>query len=406
MRTLVLLTLATTLAAHAAAPSYESAIQPLLAARCLACHNGPSGQAGLSVASRDDLLKGGKSGAAVVPGKPVDSLLLTMIAAGTMPKAGPKLSSEEVGAVRAWIEAGALREGERESVRKPVRERDVQAILSAKCWVCHGRREQKAGLDLRTLAAMQRGGKSGPAVIGGDPAGSLMVQRITRQEMPPPKLQEEFSVRGLTADELQILEQWIQEGAVEDREEPAAVEQVRPKDREFWAFRAPQPPPAGASVDSLLLAKLKPAGLTFNPPADRRTLVRRVYLDLTGLPPTPEQLAGHLADADPKFYPKLVDRLLDSPRYGERWGRYWLDAAGYADSEGGYQRRFFAAACVAVPGLCDPVVQRRQAVRQVSDRADGRGRVVRLSGADGVQHGGNRPAGGHGVLAHGAGLDL
>ncbi|MBL8294700.1 MAG: PSD1 domain-containing protein [Bryobacterales bacterium] len=335
MRKPVLLILVTTLVASGEAPRYESGIQPLLAARCQGCHNSKSAQAGLSVATRDDLLKGGKSGAAVVPGKPVDSLLLTMVAAGTMPKAGAKLTEAEVARIRTWIEGGALRDGEQESARKPVRERDVHAILSAKCWVCHGRREQKGGLDLRTLGSMRQGGKSGPALVAGNPEGSLLVKRIVKQEMPPPKLQEEFSVRGLTADELQTLEQWIREGAVEDREEPAAVEQVRPKDREFWAFRAPQAPAEGASVDSLLLAKLKPAGLAFNPPADRRTLIRRLYLDLTGLPPTPEQLAADLADKDPRFYSKLVNRLLDSPRHGERWARYWLDAVGYADSEGG-----------------------------------------------------------------------
>ncbi|MCC6589630.1 MAG: DUF1549 domain-containing protein [Bryobacterales bacterium] len=322
---------------RADSPRFEQMVEPVLKARCAECHNDRARMGDLSVATRDGLLKGGKSGAAIVPGKPSDSLLLTMVSAGTMPKAGQKLTSDEIATIRRWIEGGALRAGEQEAALKPVRESDVHAILAAKCWVCHGRREQKAGLDLRTVASMRKGGKSGAAIAVGNADRSLLVQRIAKQEMPPPKLQEEYSVRGLTEDELRTVKAWIAAGAPLDDEKPvtAAVQNdplVKAKDRQFWAFQAPQRPaiPAGAANPIDALAKG-----TLRKEADRRVLIRRLYFDLIGLPPTPDEMAAALADTAPDAYRRLVDRLLESPRYGERWARYWLDAVGYADSEGG-----------------------------------------------------------------------
>jgi len=281
---------------------------------------------------RDALLKGGKSGAAVVPGKPNDSLLLSMTASGKMPMAGPKLMAAELATLRQWIEEGALNTGETAgAVRPMVAQRDVETILAAKCWVCHGRREQRAGLDLRTHASMRKGGKSGAAIIPGDAEGSLLVKRIAAQQMPPPSLQEQYSVRGLTDDELAKVKQWISGGAQPDDEQPIEVSvasdtAITAKDRAFWSFqapkRAPLPNPSAHPVDGFLRAKL--------PAAAPQALLRRAYFDLTGLPPTPEQIAQY-----DNNYERLLDQLLASPRYGERWARHWLDAVGYADSEGG-----------------------------------------------------------------------
>lgn len=307
---------------------FDSAAQ-IFRAKCLACHSAAAPSGGLSLASRDEILRGGKSGSPVVPGRPVDSLLMSMVSTGKMPMNGVRLNDAELGVIRRWIET--------ESAKPPVAERDIHAILSAKCWVCHGRRDRRAGLDLRSRDSLLKGGKSGPAIVAGDPDGSLLVKRIASQQMPPPNLQEQYSVRGLTDDELAKLRQWIAEGARPGLEEqpldpPAANDPaIKPKDREFWAFRPPQRPALsgnGNAIDTLMAAK----GRTIGAEARAGVLLRRATFDLTGLPPTPEEIAAFEAKPD---YAALVDRLLDSPRYGERWGRHWLDAAGYADSEGG-----------------------------------------------------------------------
>ena len=306
-----------------AAADFESAVAPVLRARCLPCHSAQARSGGLSVESRDDILRGGKSGPAVVSGKPLDSLLLSLASTGKMPMGAAKLPAAELEAIRTWIET--------ETAKPPIGERDVQAILSAKCWVCHGRRETKAGLDLRTTASMQKGGKSGAAIVPGNPDESLLVKRIARQEMPPPKLQEQFSVRGLTDDEFEKVKRWIADGARPGVEQAADVDPatdpaIKPKDREFWAFQAPRRAtiPAGTRnpIDALIRAK--------DPSAAPAALFRRAYFDLTGLPPTPEEITAY----DGR-YEALIDRLLASPRYAERAARQWLDAVGYADSEGG-----------------------------------------------------------------------
>ena len=303
---------------------FDTDVLPIFRAKCLSCHSAKVPSGGLALETADDVLRGGKSGGAIVAGKPSDSLLLSLVAAGKMPMGGARLSDTEITAIRTWIE--------REDRKPPVAERDVTAILAAKCWVCHGRREKMGGLDLRTQESILRGGKSGAAMVAGRPDDSLLVKRIASQEMPPPKLQEQYSVRGLTDDELAKVRQWISDGARPDFEKPIEVSvasdpAIRVKDREFWAFQTPVRP-AGAGIDSLALKPLAPR-------ANDMTLLRRAYFDLIGLPPTPEEVLAFEADKDPRRYEKLVDRLLASPRYGERWARHWLDAVGYTDSEGG-----------------------------------------------------------------------
>ncbi|MBM3784260.1 MAG: DUF1553 domain-containing protein [Acidobacteria bacterium] len=293
-----------------AAASFDE-VQAILRANCTSCHNASARTAGLSLESKSDILKGGKSGPAAVAGRPTESLLLSLASTGKMPPTPNKLRPAEIAAIRVWIE--------RETAQPPVAERDVQAILGAKCWVCHGRREKSAGLDLRTLASLTKGGKNGPAIVPGNPDASLLVKRIAAQEMPPPKLQEQFSVRGLTDSEFEKVKRWIAEGAKPDLEQPAHVPVISST---FWSFQTPAAGPQ-KSIDE------------FIPPSSQASplqLMRRAYFDLTGLPPTPEQVIAY--EKDPN-YEKLIDTLLASPRYGERWGRHWLDATGYADSEGG-----------------------------------------------------------------------
>ncbi len=338
-------------------PRFASHILPILRENCLQCHSGDSPQAELSLQTVDDILRGGKSGPAVVLRKPVESPLLTMVSSGAMPMGGKPLGKQEIALIRNWIENGAHGDtpGSSEPAKAATRvtEREVMAtILGAKCLSCHGRRRQEANLDLRTRESLLRGGKSGPAIVPGDPANSLLVRRIVTGEMPPPELQEEFSVRGLTSDELEKLRSWLAAGAPADNDEPVEFQAeedplVSAADRQFWSFQSPRRsavPKVKRSVkrngsvrtpiDAFLLGELEKKRLDFAEEADRLTLMRRAYFDLVGLPPSPEEIESYRVDPRPDAYERLVDRLLESPRYGERWARYWLDAAGYADSEG------------------------------------------------------------------------
>ncbi len=211
----------------------------------------------------------------------------------------------------------------------------AQAILSSKCVVCHGA-TQMSGLDLRSRESLLKGGKRGPGVVPGKAAESLLFQAIQGQgnlKMPPGKA-------SLTAAEIQTIQKWIDAGAAFDSK--AKVDAV------WWSFKKPvRPPvPAGSAnpVDAFVLAKLKEKGLQQVGDADRSTLVRRAYFDLHGLPPTPEQVDEFLKDSSPDAWAKLVDKLLESPRYGERWGRYWLDLVRYADTSGFETDHFFVSA--------------------------------------------------------------
>ena len=334
-------------------PGFETDVLPILRQHCLQCHSDQARQGGLSLETLDRVLAGGGSGSVVVAHKPLESRLLVLISSGGMPMGGEPLEAGAIDLVRRWIEAGMPGETPEAPVpaaAPPVREREVMAaILGAKCLPCHGRRRQEAGLDLRTREGLLKGGASGPAIVPGKPEESLLVRRIRAQEMPPPPLQEEFSVRGLTSVEFEKLQAWIARGAPPDPEEPprANLGQGPPagsQARQFWSFQPPRRPVEPAveakdrirnPVDAFLLARLEAEGLGFSPPADRLTLMRRSYLDLVGLPPSPEEIRSFLADSGPRAYERLVDRLLESPHYGERWARYWLDAVGYADSEGG-----------------------------------------------------------------------
>lgn len=216
---------------------------------------------------------------------------------------------------------------------------NIRPILKAYCFECHGEGEKlKADLDVRLRRFLARGGESGPAIVEGKPEKSLLLDRVTSGDMPPGK-------KKLTAQEIATLKSWIAAGAKVESPEPEMLAkgfQIADEDRKWWAFqpiRRPSVPQASAStrhpIDSFLLSKLSDKGLSFSPLADRLTLLRRATFDLTGLPPPPEEVDAFRKDASANAYEKVIDRLLASPQYGERWGRHWLDVAGYADSEGG-----------------------------------------------------------------------
>ena len=221
----------------------------------------------------------------------------------------------------------------------PSYEKDVRPILKANCFHCHGEAgHREGGLDLRLRRLIVAGGDSGPAIEPGDPESSYLLARLEAGEMPPGDTK-------LQPDEVATIGRWIAAGAPTLRDEPEQLddEYITEEERSFWAFQPvvrPEVPEVRhhdqvrTPIDAFLLARLEEHDLSFSPEADRLTLLRRACFDLLGLPPTLEQIEQFLADEAPDAYDRLLDRLLASPHYGERWGRHWLDVAGYADSEG------------------------------------------------------------------------
>ncbi|TXT21930.1 MAG: hypothetical protein FD138_3917, partial [Planctomycetota bacterium] len=226
----------------------------------------------------------------------------------------------------------------------PKFESDIAPILEARCLKCHGDGKLEAGLDLRRRFLILKGGDSGASFVEGKPEESLLLQKIAADEMPPKD-------EGRLDDKQKaLLRRWIASGAktVAEKEPPLdeaeQASRVSDEDRAFWAFQPPKRPavPKNSNpksqtsnpIDAFLLAKLAEKELTFNSEASKSVLLRRVTFDLIGLPPTIDELDDFVADDSPDAFERVVDRLLASPRFGERWGRQWLDIAGYADSDG------------------------------------------------------------------------
>jgi hypothetical protein len=211
-------------------------------------------------------------------------------------------------------------------------EAKIRPVLVERCYSCHSASAEKlkGNLLLDTREGTLKGGDQGPSVVPGDLDRSLLIKAVRFTDpdlrMPPKK--------KLPADQIADLEAWVRRGAPDPRAAVAgktAVDAARAKSH--WAFQ-PLKEPALRSVDEYIAASLEKKGLRPSPPADRRTLIRRVTYDLTGLPPTVEEVEAFVSDPAPDAYGKVVERLLDSPRYGERWGRHWLDVARYADTKG------------------------------------------------------------------------
>lgn len=222
-------------------------------------------------------------------------------------------------------------------------EKKVRPILVERCYECHSSEsgKSKGGLLLDSRPAMLQGGDTGPVVVSGEPDRSLLIEAVRYQkrelQMPPKG--------ALPTEELRVLEEWVRRGAPDPREQPA-VAGVKPRavnveqGRQHWAFKSVQqvqPPSGGHPVDAFLEVKLAENGLDFSPPADAVTFLRRATYDLTGLPPTVEETVAFTQAFEmdtERAVRQLIDRLLASPHYGEKWGRHWLDVARYADSNG------------------------------------------------------------------------
>jgi hypothetical protein len=220
-------------------------------------------------------------------------------------------------------------------------EKHIRPVLAEHCFKCHGPKKQMSGLRLDSRAALLQGGDGGPAVVPGEPEKSALIKAVRHlgQVQMPPK-------GKLPAQAVADLAAWVKMGAPWPSDQPAAHAEKADTWRKHWAFQSVKVPPLPkvrdrswpvTSVDRFVLAALEAKGLTPSAPADRRTLIRRATFDLLGLPPTPEEVADFEAESAAKpqaAWEKLIDRLLASPHYGERWGRYWLDIARYADTKG------------------------------------------------------------------------
>ena len=333
------------------APEFDRDVRPVFARACLACHgpNENTRQAGLRL-DTDAFI-----GRVVVPGdaeaSPLFQRLTQADQVGKMPPAssGPPLTDEQIDLVRRWIDGGAAWDGALaaadDAPAPPVRRvdfaREVRPILSENCFTCHGPDEQARQrglrLDVPEGPFADRGAFGGPVIVPGAADDSLLMRRVAaddaRVRMPfrlglntpvMPGADED----ALTPGEIETLRLWIDQGA-----------EWRP----HWAFVPPErpaaPPVADAAwprnaIDRFVLAGLEADGLVPSAETDRATLLRRVTLDLTGLPPTPAGLAAFLGDDSPDAYENAVDRLLASTAYGERMAVEWLDGARYADSSG------------------------------------------------------------------------
>lgn len=235
-------------------------------------------------------------------------------------------------------------------------ETKVRPVLADQCYKCHGEKKHSGNLRVDSREAILKGGDFGPSMVPGDPEKSKIIEAIRYAnhdlQMPP--------AGKLPDEQIKALEDWVKMGApwpggetkTADAAPPAKVWKITDAQRQWWslqpvkkvappAVKTPNPLGKGAkevwtqsAIDNFILARLEAAGLKPNPPADKRTLVRRAYFDLIGLPPSPEEVEAFINDKAPNAYEKVVDKLLASPQYGERWGRRWLDVARYADSNG------------------------------------------------------------------------
>jgi mono/diheme cytochrome c family protein len=228
-------------------------------------------------------------------------------------------------------------------------ENKVRPVLVDNCYKCHSHDapKLKGGLSLEFRELMLKGGDTGPAIVPGDPDRSLMIKAVRYTD---PDLQMPPKDAKLSDQQIADLETWVRMGAPDPRTTNSAAfaNLGRKSDRDHWAFKPVKMPPVPdvkdtnwvtTPVDAFILAKLEEKGMRPSPMADKRTLIRRATFDLTGLAPTLEELNAFLADDSPNAYEKVIDRLLASPQYGERWGRYWLDVARYADTKGDVKRQ-------------------------------------------------------------------
>jgi mono/diheme cytochrome c family protein len=336
---------------------FTQKVRPVLAQNCYKCHTDEA-KGGLRLDSHEAVLKGGDSGPAIVPGVPDKSLMIDAVRQTgdlKMPPRGVKLSDSDIANLTEWVKRGGTWDSAEATVPGVALtaaeakgapgadyfENKVRPILVNSCGNCH-QEKSSGGLSLTSRAALLKGGDSGPAVAPGDPEKSLLLIAVHQTgELKMPKGGK------LSSDDVAVLTEWIRMGAPwpQTKAPMVAGKQITEEMRHFWSFMPLVEPPvppikdpalkgwAKTDIDHFVLAELEEKGMKPAPMADKRTLIRRATLDLTGLPPTPEEIEGFEKDNSPVAFAKVVDRLLASRQYGERWGRHWLDVARYGDDD-------------------------------------------------------------------------
>ncbi|HKW97533.1 MAG TPA: DUF1549 domain-containing protein [Bryobacteraceae bacterium] len=300
---------------------------------CLACHGPQTKSGGLDLSTREALLKGGEHGPAVVAGDAKASLLYKLVAQEAdphMPYKKDPLPKETIDLIAAWIQAGAPYEQKTDASVALFREH-VRTLLETNCVKCHNAQLKRSGLDLTSHESLLRGADTGAVVVPGDAKSSELYKRISQMVQPGMP----FGGQKLPEEAINQVAEWINAGAGYDAPIAAGKGALS-----HWAFKMPKRPPVPEvknrawvrnPIDAFVAAEYEKRGLKPVAQADKRTLLRRVYLDLIGLPPTPAEMNAFLADNSKDAYEKIVDKLLASPRYGERWGRHWMDIWRYSD---------------------------------------------------------------------------
>ncbi len=334
---------------------FETRVRPVLASKCYECH-AQLRRGGLRVNSLEALLAGGRSGPAIIPGDPDNSLLIQVvrheISDLEMPEGGEPLTAREIAGLVDWIRMEAPWPEEDPAVVTTVADEGltpgaqlfvdrVRPVLERSCFTCHTS-EERGDLRLDSRERILRGGSRGPAIIPGNPEESRLIAALRHEDAD---LQMPRNAEQLSDHEIEGFVEWIRAGAEwADVAAPVALPRraITDEERAFWSFRplthptVPTPETDGwakTDVDRFVMAKLEEQGLAPVGPADKRRLIRRATFDLIGLPPTPEEVEAFLNDASDDAFEKVVNRLLESEHYGERWGRHWLDVTRYGEDD-------------------------------------------------------------------------
>jgi mono/diheme cytochrome c family protein len=326
----------------------QRSVPPILLKKCAPCHT-TSALGGLQVDSRQNLLKGGKSGPAIVPGKPEASLLIRAISSTDdrlkMPMGAEKLSVQQISDITAWVKKGApWPKNDVSPAAEEFFETHIRPILAKNCFACHTD-SQLGGLRVDSRDSLLKGGKSGPAIIPGKPDESLLIKAVTHGDE---RLKMPMAGQKLSEEQISDLANWIRNGVYWPQHEVFAAATgsggfaITPEQKGFWSFRPlskPDLPKVRAKswikgpIDYFILARQEAQDLQPVRMAEKRALIRRATFDLIGLPPAPEEVNAFLQDVSPDAFSRVVERLLVSPHYGERWGRMWLDIARYAEDD-------------------------------------------------------------------------
>ncbi len=335
---------------------FTNKVHPILEARCFSCHGEKKQKGGLRLDSLSATLSGGDSGPAAIAGNANKSLLvqaIKRIGDVQMPPKEP-MPAEEIAVLEKWVASGlkwpgavVMSDPTMSAMTKDAERFDktIRPILAEHCFECHGSNEPSSGLDLSSRVGLLAGGKRGPAAVPGKPDESLFITALKHSD---DKLKMPKKKAKLSDKEIATLEQWITDGIPWPENSGITIIAsagpeftITEKQRTHWSLQPITDPAVPVaknkawikdSIDAFVaarhdLAQVKPAAQ-----ADRATLIRRATYDLTGLPPTPEEIAAFIADTTPNAFDRVIDRLLASPRYGERWARHWLDLVRYADA--------------------------------------------------------------------------